>query len=225
MALAKQAPERSGKSVTTGQPAAPKAQRAGPSSKQMDLGKGLNHVVRGGSVIKATTTPPTNPHPNPPPQPITEAPKQPIVTARPQKPELKSTAVPKWAAGKSKKKAAASVKTAATTPSKPNLVVTTQSPTSPRGNLRYPRSPSPPCMCGADSSGPHVHLLPPHRGSSPTHCPEDHHSFCSRIWQHALGGQRDVKRCASPVETGMECAAGSLNWSIFSTSKVSIFVS
>jgi len=74
-----------------------------------------------------------HPHTNPPLQPFTEAPEKPIVTvtretAGPQKPELKSTAAPKRACGKSKKKAAASVKTAAATPS---LVVSTQSPTSP----------------------------------------------------------------------------------------------
>jgi len=124
------------KSVTTGQPATPKAQRASPSSEQMELGEGLNHIVQGGHVVKATTTPPTNPHPNPPPQPVTETPEQPIVTttretARPQKPELKSTAAPKRAAGKSKKKAAVSVKTTASTHTTPKLVVPTQSPTSP----------------------------------------------------------------------------------------------
>ena len=48
--------------------------------------------------------------------------------AWPPKPEPKSTAAP---SGKSKKKAAASVKTAAATPTKPNLVVPTQSYTSP----------------------------------------------------------------------------------------------
>jgi len=36
----KQAPERSRKSVATGQPAAHEAQRAGPSAEQMDLGEG-----------------------------------------------------------------------------------------------------------------------------------------------------------------------------------------
>ena len=130
-ALAKQAPERSRKSVATGQTAAPKAQRGGPSAEQMGLGDGWNHVVRGGLVVKATTTPPSNPHPNPPPQPVTEALEKSIVTARPQKPDPKSTAAPKRASGKSKKKAAASLKTAAFTPTTPSLVVPTQSPTSP----------------------------------------------------------------------------------------------
>jgi hypothetical protein len=36
-ALAKQAPEHSRKIDVTSQPAAPKAQRAGPSAEQMDL--------------------------------------------------------------------------------------------------------------------------------------------------------------------------------------------
>jgi hypothetical protein len=54
-ALAKQAPEHSRKSDAVSQPAAPKAQRAGPSAEQMDLGEGWSHVVRGGRVVKATT--------------------------------------------------------------------------------------------------------------------------------------------------------------------------
>jgi hypothetical protein len=52
-ALAKQAPERARKSAATGQPAAPKAQRAGPSAEQMELGEGWNHVVRGGVLSRA----------------------------------------------------------------------------------------------------------------------------------------------------------------------------
>jgi hypothetical protein len=131
-ALAKQAPERARKSAATGQPAAPKAQRAGPSAEQMDLGEGWNHVVRGGRVLKATTTP----IPNPSPQPVTKAPEQPKVaatrnTARPKKPDPISTAAPKRAAGNSKKKAAASVKTVAAKPTTPELVVLTQSSSSP----------------------------------------------------------------------------------------------
>jgi len=47
-ALAKQAPQRSLKSVATALPAAPKAQRAGPSAEQRNLGEGWNHVVQGG---------------------------------------------------------------------------------------------------------------------------------------------------------------------------------
>jgi hypothetical protein len=106
--LEKQAPDRPGKSADTGHPADPKAQRAGPSVKQMDLNEGWNHVVRGDRVVKATTTPTPNPNRNPPP--VKEAPKQPKVTATrntagPKKPEPKSTAAAKPAAGKSKKKA------------------------------------------------------------------------------------------------------------------------
>ena len=47
-ALAKQAPDRGRKSAATANLTAPKEQRAGPSAEQMDLGKGWNHVVRGG---------------------------------------------------------------------------------------------------------------------------------------------------------------------------------
>ena len=50
---------------------------------------------------------------------------------RPQKPETKSTAAPKPAAGKSKKKAAASVKTAAAKTTLSDLVVPTQNFSSP----------------------------------------------------------------------------------------------
>jgi hypothetical protein len=48
VALSKQAPEHVCKSAAMGHTAAPKAQQAGPSAKQMDLGEGWNHVVQGG---------------------------------------------------------------------------------------------------------------------------------------------------------------------------------
>jgi hypothetical protein len=48
------------------------------------------------------------------------------MTARPKKPERKYTAAPKSAAGNSKKKAAASVKTVAAKPTNPELVDPTQ---------------------------------------------------------------------------------------------------
>jgi hypothetical protein len=53
-----QTPKRAQKSAATGHPAAPKAQRARPFAKQMDLGEGWDHVVRGRRVVKATTPPP-----------------------------------------------------------------------------------------------------------------------------------------------------------------------
>ena len=113
-ALSKQVPERVRKSTATAQPAAPKAQQAGPSTEHMDLGEGWNHVAYGGHVVKATTTP--TPNPNPSPQSVTEVPTQSKVTgtrkARPKKSKPKSTAATKLAAAKAKKKAAASVKTA-----------------------------------------------------------------------------------------------------------------
>jgi len=133
-ALAKQTPDRGQKSAATAHLTTPKEQRAGPSAEWMDLGEGWNHVVQGGRVVKATT-PPT-PIPYPPSQPVTEASEKPKVTAtrktaRPQKSEPKTTAAPKLAAGKSKKKAAASVKTAAAKPTTPNLVVPNHCSTSP----------------------------------------------------------------------------------------------
>ena len=103
-ALEKQAPERSHKSADTGHPAAPKTQQAGTSAEQTDLGEGWNHVVRGGCVFKATTQPPIS-IPIPTPQPITKVTRQSKVTATrkmawPNKPEPKSTAATKPAAGK-----------------------------------------------------------------------------------------------------------------------------
>ena len=189
----------------------------------MDLGEGLN-LVRGGCVRATTTTPPTNP--NPCPQPVMEAPEQPKVTAirktaKPKKPEpKKSTAATKPAAEKVKKKAATSVKTAATKPPTLDLVVPTQIPTSPLeeiSDLLY-----------------HLHLqacveltrqLFTSISSLPAGCLEDHYSLRGRICQHSLGGQNGVKPCASPAGMQTECAAGSSNRSIFSASMVSIFVS
>ena len=78
-AHAKRASEGVRKSVATSHSAATKAQGAGPSAEQTDLGEGWNHVVRGRRVVKATTTQPQNPKPSP--QPVTEAPSQPKVTA------------------------------------------------------------------------------------------------------------------------------------------------
>ena len=77
-ALVKQALERSRKIVAIDQPAAPKAQRAGPSAEQMDLSEELNQVVRGGRVVKVTTPSSTNPHPKPSPQTVSDKPEQPI---------------------------------------------------------------------------------------------------------------------------------------------------
>jgi hypothetical protein len=104
-ALAKLAPERPRKSAATGQHAAPKAQRVWPSAEQMDLGEGWNQVVRGGRVVKATTTP----IPNPSPHPVTKAPEQPKVaatrkTATPNKSERKSTAAPRRLLGSQRRK-------------------------------------------------------------------------------------------------------------------------
>ena len=82
----------------------------------------------------ATTTHPLNP--NPSRKPVTEEPRQPKVTAtrktvRPKKPEPKTTAAPKTTAVKPKKKATESVETVAAKFTTLNLVVPTQSSTSP----------------------------------------------------------------------------------------------
>jgi len=74
--------------------------------------------------------PQSAPNPNPPPQPVTEVPRQPKVSANrkkagPKKPEPKPTAAAQPTTGKSKKKLAASVKTGATKPTNPGLVLPT----------------------------------------------------------------------------------------------------
>ena len=129
-AFAKQAPQRAPRNTARGHPAVAKAQQAGPSAEQLALGEGWSHVVRGGCAAKATaTTPP--PNPNPTPQPVTEVPRQPKVTATrkkagPKNPEPKPTEAVQPAAGKPKKKVAASVKTATTKHTTPVLVVPTK---------------------------------------------------------------------------------------------------
>ena len=55
-AFAKQASECVRKSAVAGKTASPKAQRAGPSAEQMDLGEGWNHVVRGGVSSRSPQT-------------------------------------------------------------------------------------------------------------------------------------------------------------------------
>jgi len=90
--LAKQAPERVRKGAARGHSAFPKAQRAGPSGEQMDLGEGWNHVVLGGEFQGHNLSTP-NPNPKPTPQPVTKLPRQPNVTATrkmagPKKPDL-----------------------------------------------------------------------------------------------------------------------------------------
>jgi hypothetical protein len=177
-----------------------------------------------GRVIKATTPLPTPNHPSPP---VTKAPEQPKVTAtgktaKPQKSDPKTSAAYKPAAGKSKKTAVASVKTTAAKSTTPNLVVPNQSSTSPLEEISD-LDHLPLDACAADSSASHIHLLPSHRGSPPAGCSEDHYRLCGRIWQHALGRCKP-NPCASPATMRTLCAAGSLNWSIFSTTTVSIFL-
>jgi hypothetical protein len=102
-------------------------------------------------------------------------------------------------------------------------VVPTQSSTTHSRKSLISLTTSPSSMYGADLSAPHV------RSSLTTGSPTagclDRHSLCGRIRQHALGGRRGVNPCASPAGMRTECAAGSSNWSIFSGSMVSIFVS
>jgi len=54
-AVAKQAPDRVRMNAATGHTAAPKAQRAGSSAEQIEMGEVWNHVAQGGRIVKATT--------------------------------------------------------------------------------------------------------------------------------------------------------------------------
>jgi hypothetical protein len=56
-ALARQAPVRGQKNAATGRPAVPNAEWARSSAELRNLSMGKNHVVRGGRVVKATSTP------------------------------------------------------------------------------------------------------------------------------------------------------------------------
>ena len=183
-----------------------------------------------GGVVMATTTPPTNPHPKSLPQPVTESPEKPIVTgsrvtARPQKPEPKSKAAPKRAHGKSKKKAAASVKIVTATPTTPRLVVPTQSPTSPIEEISDLLHHLPIHVCVELTRRLLMSVSSLPTGAVGPLAVMKTVITYSRIWQNAQGGLRGVKPCDSFASMRTECAAESLNWSIFSASTVSIFVS
>jgi len=123
-ALAKQAPERSRKSLATGQPAAPNDQRAGPFAEQKYLRKGWNHVVRGGVSSRLPRHPPPTHVLIPPLNRSRSHPRN--LSSVGRRPGLKTSAQihssTKRAFGKSKKEAAAIVKTAAATPTTRSLV-------------------------------------------------------------------------------------------------------
>jgi hypothetical protein len=110
----------------------------GPLRNRWTSARGGITSTEGG--VSSRLPPPLHPNPKPSPQPVTEAPDQLKVTAtrktaRPKKPQTKSTAGPKPATGKPKKKAAASVKTAAAKPTNPDLVVPTQTSSSTLENI------------------------------------------------------------------------------------------
>ena len=111
-----------------------KLSRPVPLPSRWNWARGGNTSFEGVCVAKVST-PPANPHPNPPTKEVKKAPEQPKLpatreTSRPQKTEPKSTVAPNKAAGKSKKKPAASAKHATDKTTPPNLVVLTQTSTS-----------------------------------------------------------------------------------------------
>ena len=99
------------------------------------LARGGITSSEGGVSSRLRRTHPTT-HTLTPPHQVTMAPAKPTVTAtmetaRPKKPELKSTEAPQRASGKSQRKAVASVKNGAAKPTNPSLVVPNQNPTYP----------------------------------------------------------------------------------------------
>jgi len=156
-----------------------------------------------GRVVKATTTPITKPNPNPSPQLVTEVPELSKVTAtrkmgRPEKPEPKPTPPLRRLLGSPRRKQVRVSKprpaNAQTQPGGPHPKFHLRN----RGNSRFPRTPSPSKMCGADSPAPRVHLLPPRRGSPPAGCPEDP-LFC--LWPNMAECPRRTERCKALSQT------------------------
>jgi hypothetical protein len=114
--LVRRALERGRTGITPSKPAAPKARQVQPSAEQRGLGEGWSHVVQGGQVVKAVSSPP----PKPVTKPVAKAHKQPKATcparkAKPKKAEPKVRAVPK-AAVKPKKVVATGSKPVAAAP-------------------------------------------------------------------------------------------------------------
>jgi hypothetical protein len=140
------------------------------------------------------------------PQPVTEVPKVTIVTstrkrARPNTREPKSTTATKPATGKTKKKAAASVKTAIAKPTTPDLVVPTLSSTNPLEEISDLDS-LPHQAYGELTL--YIHLIPAHKGSRSRSALKTVILFVAE-YEHAIGEQRGVKPCASPA--GMQISA------------------
>ena len=224
--LAKQAPERGRKSVATGQPNS-KAQRAGPYVEQMVPGEGWNHVAWGGILSKPLPLHST-PNPNPSPQSATEAPEQPIGTAtrktsRHEKPQTKHSAALTRLLGNPRRKQRRMSKLRPPNTHHPAWWLPHNSPTPHSWKsliflITFPSKHVWSWLAGSSRQSPQM-------SRSPAGCPKDHYSVCGQIWQHTLGGQIGVKPGASPNSVRTECAAGNLNWSIFSTSRVSMFVS
>ena len=116
-------------------------------------------------------------------------------TARPQKNEPKTTAGLKVATEKSKKPRV----------SKPQPL----NPLTPtwwfQTKVRRPHSRKflisitfPSCMCGAESSAPHIHLLP--TGAAHPRAVLKNVILCDQIWHHAFG-RSERHSCASPAGT------------------------
>jgi len=99
-ALAKRAPfVRSKMGSAPSPPVTPKAQRSEPTTEQVTLGQGWNHVVRRGRVIKAASPP----SPNPTPSSVTPSPTRNVVETTGKKGKTaKST--PKFKVGPSDKR-------------------------------------------------------------------------------------------------------------------------
>ena len=116
------------------------------------------------------------------------------------------------------------MKTTVVKPTPPELLVPTKTSTSPLKDISDLLNHLPIQACVVLTRRFLTSISPSHRGRRSAGCLEDRHPFRGRIWQHALGGRCGVNPCASPAGMRRECAAGSLSWSIFSASMVSISV-
>ena len=137
---------------------------------------------------------------------------------KPEKAEPKTASAPKKAAVKHKKAASASAKPART----PKPVANTPS-TSPLENISALLDSLPLEVCvqltrrllASISSLPKGAALPLEYRNPLRHC----------VWRHALAARIGAKLYALHAGMRTACAAGSLSWSTFSDSTVSIYVS
>jgi hypothetical protein len=172
--LAKQVPkQRTRTSGAAVQPAAKNVVTPQSSAEQQSLGSGLNHVVRGGRIVKATLSTP----PESAPKSVTEVPQKEKMTelnmgGNSDNPVLKATKALRQAQVTSTK-----VKSGKSSPKNPNPTKPPpQTAKSPVEEISAPGR-----LCGADASAPHSCAHPPFWGGTLARRPQNRCPICSRI--------------------------------------------